>query len=413
MSYHYVSAVTRARREDIDWVPTDLTQVRINDLFTSYFQVCLTLRNAVDATDSYLTTDALRTVAPLAMPSPTVAAWLASLGNQMLPTTTTPPALALAPVGYSDLWQAGYHADLASRSRSPQSQATASSLDDLLITKPGLDMASMSQYLLTTVNGYLHRSEGSINGLYAVDGGKSHRVSGNNHAGILSFLNIGPIQQIPFTAAMMHTPHALTTYAQSVYVDLGIPLTGKTVLVSIGGYLHVLDGTYAVIGTSSIKLNMFKLPIPERIYQSREQLDLSSLPIEEGAAKAGQYVVASLYSDAVLKAYLTMSQSFAIVIDTPHFYVRKHQLERFVIPGRYFHHAAHRYPLFGSMGRLWDYRLSQEEDVFVYGTDPIHENHYQFQTAPYLDQLSITGAKEPSRPWSNGAAYLLEMGAYT
>lgn len=412
MSYQYVSAVTRARREDVDWIATDLSQTRINDILSQYYQVCLTLSNPVDVGFSYLSTEALQALAPLQMPGPTLTDWLVSLGDAALPTTTTPPALTLAPVGYSDLWQAGYGIQLASRFRNPQTQATASSLDDLLVTKPGLDMASMSQYLLTTVNGYLHRSEGSIDGLYIVDGGKSHRVSGNNQAGILSFLGVGPIKQIPLTQAMLYNPSGLTRFAQSAYVDLGESLAGKTVLLSLGGYLHVLDRTYSKTGDSTIKINTHLLPFPERIYQSRLDLDLSGLPIEEGAAKTGQYVVESLYSDQVMRAYLTMSQSFAIVVDAPQFYVRKHQLERFVVPGRYFHHAADRFPLMGSMGRMWDYRLSKEEDVFVYGTDPIHETHYQFQTAPYLTQLSINGSRDPSRPWSNGAAFLLEMGTY-
>lgn len=412
MSYHYVSAVTRTHREDIDWVSTDLSQVKINDIFDKYYQACLTLSNPVDDAVSYLTSEALRSVAPLQMPAPTVAEWLASLDNQTLPTVSTMPLLALSPVGYSDIWQAGYGVNLASRFRNPNTQATASSLDDLLVTKPGLDMVSMSQYLLTTVNGYMHRSEGSVDGLYIVDGGKSHRVSGNNHAGVLSFLTVGTVKQIAITPDMLYNPHDSTRYAQSVYVNLGESLAGKTVLMSIGGYLHVLDGTYVKTGDSTIKINMYKLPFPERLYQSRGQLDLSGLPIEEGEGKTGQYVVNSIYSDAVVRAYLTMSQTFAIVIDAPLFYVRKHQLERFVVPGRYFHHAANRFPLFGSMGRLWDYRLSKEEDVYVYGTEPIHETHYQFQTAPYLDQLSINGSRVPARPWSNGAAFLLEMGAY-
>lgn len=412
MSYQYVSAITRPRREDVDWVPTDLSQTSIGDILTEYYQVCLTLRNTVDATDCFLTSQALQAVAPLQMPAPTLTDWLTSLGNTALPTAATPPAMNLSPVRYSDIWQAGYGVKLASRGRNVNTQAPAGSLDDLLVTKPGLDMVSMSSYLLTTVNGFLHRSEGSVDGLFIVDGGKSNRLAGNNQAGVLSFLSVGKVQQIPMTADMIYVPDGFTSYSQSVSVDVGQSLANKTVLLSIGGYLQVLDRTYHRVGDSTIKINTHLLPLPERIYQSRGVLDIDALSIDEAPSKTGQYAVASLYSNEVLLKYLTMSQSFIIIVDAPQFYVRRHCLERFVVPGRYFHHAADRFPLIGSMGRIWDYRLSKEEDVYVYGTDPIHETHYQFQTGPYLSQLSLTGQREPSRPWSNGAATLLEMGSY-
>jgi hypothetical protein len=134
--------------------------------------------------------------------------------------------------------------------------------------------------------------------------------------------------------------------------------------------------------------------------------------LETGAGKNNQYVLASIYSDEVIGAYLTLSQSFAIVVDAASFYARKHHLERGMVPGRYFSGQPQRFPMMGALGRLWDYRLSQEEDTYVYGSEPIHDAHYLFQTTDYKNQLSIAGSREGALPWSNANAYLLEFGTY-
>jgi hypothetical protein len=412
MTYQYVSAVTRATRQDADWVATDLSQVQINDILNNYYQVSILLNNQFDPSPDYLTTDLLRSQAPMSIPSPTLAAWLASLGNAALTTSSLAPSTKTVPVRYADAWQAGYSANLSSIARSPSSSVTPSALDDLLLTKPGLDMSSMGNYLLATVNGYLHRCVGSVDGLYVIGGGISNRISGNNHVGLLSFLPVGKVLQIPITPEMIYKPNSTLKYSQSVWVKLPVSMTGKVVLLSIGGYLHVLDGTYVKTGDTTLKINFRMLPFPERIYQSLKSMDLSSLQLETGRSDSDQFAVASIYSDSVIQAYLSLSQSFAILVDAQDFYVRRQFLETSSMPGRYFGGVGSRFPLMGPLGRLWDYRLSKEEDTYVYGCEPMHDTHYLFQTTDYLNDLSIGPNRVPARPFSNGQGTLLEMGSY-
>ncbi len=413
MSYTYVTAVVRTSRTDPTWVTTDLSQTPLNTILSAYYQAVITLTNSFDLTNTYLTSAALATVAPPAMPSPTLTSWLASLGNASLPTTTTPPSTTTIPVGYSDAWQAGFVANLGSVNRSTTTTLTASGMDDVLLTKAGLDMSVMSDYMLTTVNGYLHPTVGSISGLYILGGGISNRICGDNHVGILSFLNIGKITQIPITASMIYKPSGLGNYSQHAYIQLPVSMAGKILLMSIGGYLHALDPVYQKVSDTVIKVNMNRIAFPERVYQSIKAIDLSSLPIETGTvAGSTQYVTASLKSDAVIQAYLTLPQTFAILVDAPSFYRNTIYLERSCVPGRYFNASAQRFPLMGPMGRIWDYRISQEEDEFVYGCDEMHNEHYDFQTTDWFNKLSIANNRYSARPWSNGKATLLEMGTY-
>lgn len=414
MSYSYVSAVTRATRQTVQWTATDLSQVPLNSILQDYYEVSIELSNPFDATNTYLTTDILQSVMPQTIPSPTLSAWLTSLGSHSLPTTTTAPLTTTTPVLYSDAWQAGYVAVLTDMNASPDAALPDGAKDDLLLTKAGLDMASMSNYLLTTINGYLHLSGGSINGLYVKDGGKSQRIYNDNHVGVMSFYQIGTVQQIAITPSMIYKPSSDWAFSQAAWIDLGVSLANKIVLLSIGGYLHALDDTYIKTGDSTIKVLFNRIAFPERIYQSQHAIDLSSLPLVKGpSSDSQQYTVSSIFSDATILAYLTLSQSFAIVIDAKDFYVQKHDLEDPCNPGRYFGTAPLRYPLIGAYGKMYEYRLSQEMDTYVYGCDPMEWDHFLFQTMDWQNYIAIGPNREGSRRWSNAKGYLLEMGSYT
>jgi hypothetical protein len=415
MAYTYVSAMVRATRQSVEWTAANLSQVPLNSIIQDYYEVSIELSNPFDPAPTYLTTATLQQVMPQSIPSPTLAAWLISLGNEALPTIATAPSTTTTPVRYADGWQAGWVAKLTDMYAAPDAPLPDGAKNDLLLTKTGLDMASMSNYVLVSVNGYLHLSGGSLNGLYVKDGGKTMRIANDNHFGIFSFLPIGTVQQIPIKPTMIYKPNSNWSYKDAVWVDLGVSLTNKIVLLSLGGYLHVLDGTYLKTGDQTIKINFNRIAFPERLYQSIGSIDLSSLPLNRGPSGAAseQFSVSSLYSDAVIAAYLCLSQSFAIVVDCQDFYTARHDLEASCVPGRYFGSAALRYPLMGAYGRLYDYRLSQEEDTYVYGCDSMRWDHFLFETMDWQNYLSIGPNREGSRRWSNAKGYLLEFGSYT
>jgi hypothetical protein len=423
MAYTYVSAMVRATRQTVEWTAANLSQVPLNTIIQDYYEVSIELSNPFDPANTYLTTATLQQVMPQAIPSPTLLAWLTSLGNQALPTIATAPSTTTTPVRYADGWQAGWVANLTDMTAAPDAVMPDGAKNDLLLTKSGLDMASMSNYVLVTVNGYLHLSGGSINGLYVKDGGTTMRIANDNHFGIFSFLPVGTVQQIPITADMIYKPNDNWNYSDAVWVDLGVSLTDKILLMSIGGYLHVLDSTYTKTGDQTVKINFNQIAFPERIYQSMKSIDLSSLPINRGpsGASSEQFSISSLFSDEVIAAYLCLSQSFAIVVDCTDFYTQTHDLEASCVPGRYFGNAgssqnpitAMQYPLVGAFGRLYDYRISQEEDTYVYGCDSMYWDHFLFETMDWQNYLSIGPNREGSRRWSNAKGYLLEFGSYT
>lgn len=413
MAYTYSSAFVRASRDSVEWVHTDLSQVKLNDILNNYKDIYIVLTNPVVSGPLYLTRTGLESVMPPAIPEPTLTAWLVSIGNMTLPTQALPPASVVTPVGYADAWQAGYKAVLSDHTRAPDTQLPNAAKPDLLLTKAGVDLYAMAKYLLVTVNGFLHPTSGSVNGLYVLGGGTSGKKANDNHVGVLSFLNVGAIQQIPLTADMFFKPNPALKYSQNVYVKLPVSLTGKTLLLSIGGYLHVLDDAYTVVGDNTVKIAVRKLPLLQRLFQSNGSIDLSSLPIEKGPRNAEQFALETVYTDATISAYLTLPQSFAIVVDTAQFYRRVKQLETPKLSGRFFSPSPDRFPLIGAHGRLYDYRLSKEDDTYVYGTDPALSPQFLFETTDANNLLSASSAKQGYRRVIPTQGQLLEFGTYT
>lgn len=414
MAYTYVSAVVRTNRQTAQWSAVDVSHLSINTILQTYYEVSIELSNPFDPANTYLTSTTLAQIQPKQIPSPTLVSWLASLGNKALPTIAEPPATTTSPVNYVDGWQGGWIANLTDMNAAIDSELPPSALNDLILTKGGIDPANMANYVMVTVNGLLHLSGGGLNGIYVKDGGKSLRIANTNRFGILDFLSVGVVSQIPIQPSMLYRPNDTWSYSQAVWIDLGVPLEGKIVLMSIGGYLHVLDDTYIKTTNSSIKVNFNRIAFPERLYQSGKIIDLSSLPLNKGpsGATSEQYSVSSIYSDAVIAAYMCLSQSFAIVVDCEDFYTAKHDLEASCVPGRYFGSTLQQLPLFGPYGRLYDYRLSIEEDTFVYGCDSMEWSHYMFQTYDWENYLSIGPNREGAKPFSNAKGYLLEFGSY-
>jgi len=413
MAYTYVSALVRPGRTDPAWIAADLGDLAIRVILNTYYELSIKLSNPFESGDRYLTKDLLWQQAPMTIPSTqTLNQWLASLGNQALTTAADPAPMTPVAVRYSDAWQAGFSITRGDIARNAQTQASPASLPDLILTKPGLDMVSMANYMLVSVNGYLHRAVGTINGLFALGAGLTHDISNENYCGIFSFLNIAEVQQIPITPAMVHKPNLQLQYQQSAYITVPVSLENKIVLLSLGGYLHVLDGLYEKVSNTTLKINIHKLQLPQRLYASAQRIDLSSLPISTGLKTAEQWSIASIYSDAVILSYLTLPQSFLIVVDAESWYMQRHTLERSCIPGRYFGYVNRRLPLIGPLGRLYEYRLSKEEDTYVYGCESMHDPQFNFETTIFQNLRSIGPHQISSEPWRPGLGQLLEMGTF-
>jgi hypothetical protein len=361
----------------------------------------------------YLDFDTVRSAIGLTVPGKTIPQWLASLGNKSLPTFTTAPTFTSQSVRFADAWNAGYSIEPSNIAINVNAQMPTGALNDLIMTRAATDYNLLSNNCLVTVNGLFHRSVGSSAGLYVLGGGASGRIANDNQVGLLSFLPVGGMTQVGITDAMIYNQRGVELFKNFVYVNLGQSLVGKTLLFVLGGHLHILDDAYTSIGDGLVRINIDALPWPEVFFDTARSVDISTITWSGTSRNPQQIAISDLYSDAVIEAFLMLSQTFFVVVDAENMYVKKHYTQEARIPGRWYTDAANWFPLIGPMNRLIEYIPQWENTKYVLmGRSEYHTN-YLFETAPWLTQTSIAPNRTPRKPIDYAPAYLLELGVQT
>lgn len=219
------------------WLDEDVSAKTISEMFIEYRKAYFILTNDALIGTLYLDMEAIKSLSFL-NDTMTLAQWFVDIGNLALPTTNVSPDFSPQIVKYGDAWKANYtmtkvHPTLAIDVDAPESEKT-----DLLLHRSDIDHMAMGTKCLVSINGLLHKSEGSVHGLRVREGGRSSTLANRTQVGLLSFSQVGDFQIIPINRSMIAQPHPSIKLSDRVYLDTGIDLTNKSVLLSIGGYLH-------------------------------------------------------------------------------------------------------------------------------------------------------------------------------
>lgn len=413
MSYQLVAAKARSKGLDATWSDVDITSVKIGALFSTYSNVWLTLSHSALEDDVYLELNAVLDLVAATYHGLTVPQWLQAIGNDSLPTSTSMPNLTLRRVRYNDVWRAGYDVKPIDRFRHDDATIPFGEKNDLLLSKPGVDFNVNYRYALVSVNGFFHRTGASPTGLQVVDGGRTGRIANDNQIGMHSFQGVGTLDFIPITPSMIYKTADTSKLADRAYIELPYDTEDKTVLLVLGGYLHVLDEAYTKIGPRSLRINFNKIALVERYFDSRKTIDLSSLPLTRDPENPDHVSVPELLSDATLTAYMCLPQSFIVVVNAKDFFVRRHPVTNSQIPGRYeVVKGTERLPLFGPWGKVCDYAIFPDWGVNVLACAENIRPTYQFRTTNWRSQPTIDASLNTFRPWSWAQAHLLEMGRF-
>lgn len=414
MSYQLVAAKARSKGLDAVWSDVNIAAVKISALYSTYADLWMTLSHPSLSKNVYLRLSAVRELVSAQYHSFTIPQWLTAIDNLALPVVPSLPEFTLRRVRSNDAWRAGYDVKPFDRTRHPDAQVPYGEKNDLLLTKEGVDFQTYNRYALVSVNGYFHRTGVSEQGLMVVDGGRTGRLLNDNQVSIHSFVGVGTLDFIPITADMVYKNASNGRLADRAYIELPYNVEDKTVLVVLGGFLHVLDETYTRIGPRSLCINVNKLALAERYFESHQALDLSSLPLTTNEEDPDHISVEELYSDAAIAAYLSLSQSFVIVVNTKDFYVRRHPVANSQLPGRFEVPAGtERLPLFGAWGKVCDYAIFPDWGVNILACRENTRKQYMFRTTHWRGNATIDSSLYPHRPWNWAQAYMLEMGRFT
>lgn len=408
--YQLVSAIVKPLDANGRWRSMDIGTVQLNDLFKSFRRVIATLSNAVLPTNVSLDMEQLR--ASLGGSSLTFNDWLIQNGNQTLPTSRDLPVIKTRYAMFSDAVRSGYHVTPTHPTISASSDISIQEKTDLLVTKAGADYGFIHQRVLANVNGFYHLTDHSTDGLFVVDGMKSCLKSGRNELGLLSFLPLGTIDLIPIKDEMIYTQRDGQALRTNCYVDTGVDLSQKTVMLVLGGYLHVLDPrVFYRISTSAFGIDFSQIPLVDRFYESHRVLDLSTLAMESTIANRDQIGINNLYSDNVLRKYLTLSQSFFVALDNTDIFVETADVKQSPFPGCYTSFVKPIYPLVVGRGRHAVYWPRKEADRFSVNIRQSWGGKPMYETVPTLKQKSVSDSRIASMGYGNSNANFLLIGS--
>lgn len=395
------------------WGDIDVSTIAVSELYIQYRVVYLTLTAVFLPDPIYVNMDVFR----LKYNSfdGTVEEMLTDNGSTTFETVSEIPLKQTKYVHYSDMFRAGYNIEVTGRNAHPSAELPDVDKVDLRISRsnPPTDMLDVYRHCLITVNGFFHQTDTDGDYLYVTDGGRSNYKSRRNQIGMVSFKDIGSIKQVPITKEMIYKQKGSSSYHDKTYIDLkNEDLTNKTVLLVLGGYLVFPEPTvFYPTGNNAYAISLGRLSLIERYYESFDSIDYESLGIDHSSTNTSLINVAQFYSDVVIEKYLTMSQSFFVIVDTPELFMNKHYIQKTPIDGVYISGVRPSYPLVLGRGRMPEYWVREENKQYAIDVVDGKLHRRVFESAFPSDITNVGDSDQPVPGTYNSSAYFLEIGS--
>ena len=410
--YSYVSATVLKNVIDAQYEIIDISSTPINTLFNLYSEIYLTLSNPYLSSNVYV--DFYTQEDSLSGYTGTIVQWLANIGNLTLPTISQIPSSLVTYARYSDATKSGYKMDVCKIGYNIPINYPIDMLPDLKISRPKFttDVSLIYKNCLVTVNGFLHQTDTDGTYTYIVNGANTMRKSNLNHVGILSFLDIGGLSIMPIDTTAVYSDKSDPTQSlkNKMYMYLNADIAGKTVLLSLGGYLVFPDpNIFYQVGNNTFALHTDALPMVERYFESSQYIDLSSLNLPSTALLPDTINTTALLSDSTLLQYLALSQSFWIIVDTPSLKYSPIYLEHSKLPGMFISYKKPINPLFVGYGRMAEYWSTFEDGQWSVTIDQSFLNNYNFRYEQYQPLANVNPACVPSKRYYDSRGYTIAI----
>lgn len=410
--YTLVSAIAKSRSGGRRWTEVSIGDVGLNELFSTYSKIIATLNNNFLTGPVSLDLDTIK--AEYSGRTITFSQFLTQNGNKALQTTEGATAINTKTALYSNAFRSGYSVDLVSPDAGADTPLPRSDRPWLSLTRPNTDYQEFVDHCLVNVNGFYHFVDGGAGGIFVQDGGKTCDYSKENNIGILSFLNVGPITCLKITDDMIYKQNINQKLGERVRLDLGMDISNKVVMLVLGGYLHVYDPkTFWRINDTCMVIDMGRLPLIDRFYESWKTIDLSSLNLDFNSNNPSQFAVEQFYSDDVIRAYLKLSQSFVVILDTPDIFVERSYVEVTTLPDIFVASEPPKWPLVVGYGKHtnywqtgsgpWDPRWT------IYSRNTLKKN-YLYHTTDARDEISVSAELDPAKIANHSKAFFLKIG---
>ncbi len=325
------------------------------------------------------------------------------LVNEVLPTYIAKKAV------YFDAAYAGLRVDATTRGGTATSSNDPNDLVDLLISRPLTDMVAFHKRCLVNVNGFFYRNLLSGQNLVVPDAAKSLRSNNSTLCGLLSFEEIGDIEMVGITEADVLPKTAGQPLNDGVLFKLPEHAVGKSVLIVIGGYLHLAswDKYFHYVNEQTIGCDTYRLRLEQRYAESAPFLDMG---FQRPDGTESDLVIDGAYlrSDEALMKLFTMDQSFFVIVDTPRLRSVTSSLHSLTRPGRFFSHQKEpKYLVVQGAGKTMNYWKVHEAGIWgIHG--PVIDAAPSIDTTPRSSDLASLHFHW-SEPYGAGPACVLDI----
>ncbi len=406
--YNFITAFVKEKTNNKSWMELDLSQVTLFDIQNTYAQIHLhvtttQLPNVVRRIDW---ADIRGTVTEVLI---TLEEFFFRNGNKTLKTYATLASIETGVVKYADAFQAGYDIQIINRDYAVGNVNNTTDANDVYMTKNGVSAIDFKNHCLAVVNDLLHFVDADADNVYVTDAMKTCRLSGRNEIGIINLKKVSKITCVPITEAMISGESATRNkLGEKFYVKLPVSAKGKLVGISLGGYLHLMNPkVFYSISDTHYCFDVRNIELVDRILESEDIIDLSSLGLERAGANSKQLSKEQLHSNEVIKKYATLSQSFLIVFDNPELIKETIVLQETQLPGMYTYPKLPTLPVVYKKGMLASYKFEVDQDKYAIRTYRGFYHHYLMHTT--TQAINPADNRVPHDPRKPSNAYFLKL----
>jgi hypothetical protein len=342
----------------------------------------------------------------------TLTQYLTALGNTALIETDTYPTLKSNRVRYVDAVHAGYKIAIGNRDFGSGVELSEADEIDAFLSKAGLDMTLFQSNCLVSVNGFLHRIDASSDKCLVLDANTSRKISQRSDVGVYSFFELGGLEYHSITDEMIVQQTPNTALASRALIKLPKSSDGYTVGISIGGYFHLLDSDIFELVSDTVGMVRFEnIRMMDRYYDSIANIDLSALGLVPYDRNDKLIDTEELYSDAVLRKYLTLSQSFLIYVKNDDVYKNYQHVSHTKTDGVSITPLTPDYPMRDHTGRLVEYWYTVEKSFYRLTYDVRFRNNYLDRTGAEKLLPGVVDSRYSRDPVWRSDTYFMEIGS--
>lgn len=394
------------------WEDISIGTMPVNEIFSTYRTVYARLTN--NFYSGYRTLDFADIKSEYSGYITTFNQFLIDLGSTSLPVTSTSHTYTTKYAKYADGFRARYKVTPISPTAGADADILESEKTWLSLTKDSVDYSLFYKSCLVSVNGFVHLTDTNGSRIYVSNGMTTCLYSGRNQIGIHSFENIGELTFKQITEDMIITRNSQPT-SEVMYIQTAEDMSGYLPILVLGGYVHIIDPeVFRLVGERTYAIYFSKIPLTERYFESKDVIDLSSLGLDRSSKNDNLVNVEQLHSDAVLRKYVQLPQSFLAflkIADETVIYKEYKHIPDSKFNNQYTTYIEPMYPIITGFGKYSDYwRVYEDGRWSVTMWDAMTPN-FLFETTNDSNIDNVDGSTVSGDTYRRSNARFMLIGA--